>query len=174
MSKKPTDPSSSSTTPANTGETHAGEKKRRETLPADTGRYEIEGSAVRFIQASAQAETALGSLSSTATASGHPDVAKVAQTVQVHFHTWNINIGTGNTINNLQSAEIDQEISQRQEYARQLEEKLEANNVEFYDCIEQRKACLAKAQNKFDIGECWGAYIGCMSIRGASVLKPFI
>ncbi len=126
MAKKPTDVSGGSIAPPSTGKTVAGQEKRHDVMEADTGHYKVEGSPVTFVQSSAQAVEALSVASSTATETGHPDVAKAAQAVQVHIQNNIFILGDGATVNQQQSFDIDQDISVTQQLAQQMEEKLTA------------------------------------------------
>lgn len=185
MAEDPTDTSSGSAAPHGTDKARAGEEKGHDVMKAETGRYEIEGSAITFVgdpqdravQSSASAVGSLSVASTLASATGHVDLAAAADALRTGFGNVIIVAGDHNIIHQQQHIDIDiaQHYTEIQNQIQQLEATATTAGVDFFDCKEQHNKRLAEAKTVWAKIEAGGLYTGCiiaMLAKAASALRP--
>lgn len=173
MAKKPTDVSGGSTAPPSTGKTVAGQGKGGVNIEVPFGRMAFKGYPPQVtIQSSAQAVKALGIVSSTATETGHLDVAKAAEGLRTQFVNV-INVyGDHATVHQHQELDLSQHYTSIQKSIKNLTEAATSAGVDFFGCKEAFDQCMAKATGLGAQVHCSGLYAACVSAKLASAFKP--
>ncbi len=170
MAKKPTDQSSGSIAPPSTGKTLAGEEEPSgQTVPVGQASETDTAGPITVVQASAQAVEALSVASSTATATGHEDLAVASDLVLAGFQQVINNYG-GNLIIH-QTIDVDITI-ETEKQIHQYTEALKSNDIPFYDCDKKHEKCMSEATDAGTKFKCRALYAACLGYRVSEALKP--
>lgn len=151
--------------------TLAGDKPPGKIVPVGQASEVNTAGAVSVVQASAQAVKSLSVASSTATATGHLDIAAATDQLQASFQQ-NINNYKGSVVIN-QVVDFDLAI-QTENQINHYTETLKATNVPFFDCDEKYQACLRDAKDGPAKWKCRAVYAACLGYRVSETLRPII
>jgi hypothetical protein len=163
----PTEQSHGSNLPPETGETNVGKSQGQTVLVGQAEETNTAGP-ITVVQASAQAVEALSIASSTATATGHEDLAAASDLAMVSFQQV-INHYGGNLV--IQQT-IDMDITiETEKQIHQYTEKLKANDIPFYDCDEKHGKCMSNATDAGAKFKCRALYAACLGYRVSEALK---
>jgi hypothetical protein len=178
MAKKPTDVSGGSAVPPGKAKTLAGEKKGDVNIEVPLGRMVFEGHTPEIVVVSAQAVEALSVASSTATETGHPEVAKAAEGLRMEFVTINHFYGDNATVHQQQNFDITQHNTTIQKQIEVLEQEAAKAGVDLFNCRDARAACMKEAESKEGLArylaqaECLALYGTSVGIEIAKAIKP--